>query len=204
MPRVSLVVATAELAALDPTFARMVDEHGPVRFARRPRVADRYETLARAIAYQQLAGAAAATIWGRVRVLVDGDFEPEVVLGLGEEPLRGAGLSRAKTAALLDLSAHVADGRLDLARIGRLDDEAVIDQLIQVRGIGRWTAEMFLMTALRRLDVWPVGDLGVRMGYSRIHGLDEPLTPVELHEAGERLRPYRSLAAWYCWRAIDG
>lgn len=203
MARLSPSSASLELAAIDPHFARLVDEHGPARFSRRPAVDERYETLARSIAYQQLAGRAAATIWGRVRVQVDGPFEPAAVLALGEPPLRAAGLSGAKTAALLDLSGHVLDGRLDLTALGRFDDAVVVEQLVRVRGIGPWTAEMFLMTALRRLDVWPVTDLGVRQGYGRIHGLVEPPTPAELLEAGESLRPYRSIAAWYCWRAMD-
>lgn len=204
MPRPSPAAASAALAELDPAFAPLVDRHGPARFARRPKVADRFETLARAIAYQQLAGVAAATIWGRVRALLDDDFEPALVLALGVEPLRGAGLSGAKTAALLDLAGHVDDGRLDLSRLGRLPDDEVVEALVQVRGIGRWTAEMFLMTALGRPDVWPVTDLGVRQGYRVIHGLPEAPAPAELHEMGERLRPHRSAAAWYCWRALDG
>lgn len=203
MSRLTPAAASRALAELDPVFAGLVAAHGPARFRARPRVADRYEHLARSIAYQQLAGRAAATIWGRVRALVDGPFVPEAVLALGEAPLRAAGLSGAKTAALLDLSAHVADGRLDLTAIGRRDDEEVVAELVQVRGIGRWTAEMFLMFVLHRLDVWPVTDLGVRNGYARAHGLAEAPTPVELAEAGERLRPYRSVAAWYCWRAVD-
>jgi 3-methyladenine DNA glycosylase/8-oxoguanine DNA glycosylase len=204
MARLSPSAASLELAELDPHFARLVDEHGPARFARQPAVDERYETLARAIAHQQLAGRAAETIWGRVRGLVDGPFDPAAVLSLGESPLRGAGLSGAKTAALLDLSDHVVDRRLDLAALGRLDDQTVIDLLVRVRGIGPWTAQMFLMTALRRLDVWPVTDLGVRQGYGRIHELVEPPEPAALLAAGESLRPYRTIAAWYCWRAMDG
>lgn len=203
MSRLTPARASLELAARDPVFAELVERHGPARFRPKPRVADRFEHLARSIAYQQLAGRAAAVIWGRVRGLVDGPFTPDGVLALGEPPLRAAGLSGAKTAALLDLAAHVADGRLDLGVLGRLDDEAVVAQLVQVRGIGRWTAEMFLMFVLHRLDVWPVTDLGVRNGYARAHGLAEAPTPAELAEAGERLRPFRSVAAWYCWRAVD-
>jgi 3-methyladenine DNA glycosylase/8-oxoguanine DNA glycosylase len=203
MPRLSPAAASLELAELDPVFAELVEVHGPARFQTPPRVDDRFETLARSIAYQQLAGRAAATIWGRVRDTVPGPFEPEAVLAVGIEPLRAAGLSGAKTAALLDLAAHVDDGRLDLTRLGRLDDEAVVEQLVQVRGIGRWTAEMFLIGGLRRFDVWPVTDLGVRVGHARAHGLPEPLSPADLLVEGERLRPYRSIAAWYCWRVVD-
>ena len=119
------------------------------------------------------------------------------------EALRGAGLSGAKARSIHDLAAHVADGRVRLERMGRLSDEAVILELTQVWGIGTWTAQMFLMFTLRRLDVWPVGDLGVRAGWARAHGLTEVPGPAELEVLGEVFRPYRSVAAWYCWRAVD-
>jgi 3-methyladenine DNA glycosylase/8-oxoguanine DNA glycosylase len=139
-----------------------------------------------------------------VRALyVPGPLDPAAVLATPEADLRGAGLSGAKTAAMLDLAAHAVDGRLELHRMGRLGDEVVIDELVAVRGIGRWTAQMFLIFALRRLDVWPTGDLGVRAGYGVAHGLTEPPTPKVLEELGEPLRPFRSEAAWYCWRAVE-
>ena len=128
---------------------------------------------------------------------------PERVLGAGEATLRSAGLSGAKAAALLDLANHELAGTLGLQRIGGLSDEAVLDRLVQVRGIGPWTAQMFLMFTLHRLDVWPVGDLGVRRGYSLAFGLTDMPAPAELEVAGERFRPYRSIAAWYCWRACE-
>lgn len=162
-----------------------------------------FEQLARNIAFQQLAGKAAATIWGRVRDLVQGPFTAASVLALTDEQLRGAGLSRNKMLSLRDLAEHVDDGRLPLARIARLDDEAVIERLTQVRGIGRWTAEMFLMSQLGRLDVWPVGDLGVRNGYGIIYGWETMPTVQQLAEAGQAFAPYRSVAAWYCWQAVD-
>jgi 3-methyladenine DNA glycosylase/8-oxoguanine DNA glycosylase len=195
--------ASRELAALDPVFAALYERHGPARYRPKPRVDERFRTLARAIAYQQLAGRAAAAIWARVEALCTEHFEPGAVLALGEEPLRAAGLSGAKTASLLDLACHVSEGRLDLAGAGRRSDAEVVRQLVEVRGIGRWTAEMFLISALHRMDVWPVTDHGVRSGYAASHGLDALPEPRELEEAGERLRPYRSVAAWYCWRAAD-
>ncbi len=166
-------------------------------------VARRFEHLARTIAYQQLAGRAAATIWTRVRLLVEGDFTPEAVLGLDPALLRGAGLSGSKTLSLLDLAEHAADGRLRLDRVGRLSDEEVIAHLVDVRGIGPWSAQMFLMHELGRLDVWPTGDLGVRVGFARAYRLDSVPSPRELEALGEPLRPYRSVAAWYCWRCAD-
>lgn len=195
--------AAAELAEACPVMAGLVALHGPPRFRRPGRDGSRFEALANSIVYQQLAGAAARSIWGRVRALVDGPFTAEAVLELPEEALRGAGLSGSKVASLRDLAARAARGELRLARIGRLDDQAVIDHLVTVRGIGPWTAQMFLMFTLRRPDVWPTGDLGVRAGYARAFGLPELPTPAELEVLGERFRPYRSAAAWYCWRAVE-
>lgn len=196
--------ASHALAALDPVMADLVARHGPMRVPRRPPVDRRFEDLAESITYQQLAGRAAATIWGRVRGLYPpGVLDPAAVLATPEESLRSAGLSGAKTAAVLDLARHVDDGTLMLDRAGRLPDEEVIAQLVQVRGIGRWTAQMFLMFTLHRLDVWPAGDFGVRTGYGRAYGLAEAPTERDLTGLGERFAPYRSVAAWYCWRSVD-
>ncbi len=183
--------------------ARLRELHGPCRLGARPRASERFASLARAIAYQQLAGAAASAIWSRAVVAVGGECSPESILGAGEATLRSAGLSGAKTAALMDLAGRELAGSLGLGRIGRLSDEAIVDRLVQVRGIGPWTAQMFLMFTLHRLDVWPVGDLGVRRGYSLAFGLADMPAPAELEVAGERFRPYRSIAAWYCWRACE-
>jgi 3-methyladenine DNA glycosylase/8-oxoguanine DNA glycosylase len=196
--------ASIALSQLDPVMGELVERHGPMRTPPVVPVDRRFEDLAESIAYQQLAGKAAATIWGRVRGLYpEGPLDPVAVLATPEDDLRAAGLSGAKTAAIRDLALHVAEGRLALAATGRLTDEAVIEQLVAVRGIGRWTAQMFLIFTLRRLDVWPTGDLGVRSGYGIAYGLTEPPTPKELEAVGEVFRPYRSVAAWYCWRAAD-
>ena len=117
--------------------------------------------------------------------------------------LLSCGLSRAKAAAIVDLAEKVSTGEVNLDRIGRLSDEAVIEQLVQVRGIGRWTAEMFLLATLGRLDVWPTGDYGVRVGFAFGWHLSEVPSPKELEVLGEPYRPYRSLVAWYCWRAAE-
>jgi 3-methyladenine DNA glycosylase/8-oxoguanine DNA glycosylase len=195
---------TAALLRLDPRFGPVFEAHGPVVLEARPRVDARFESVAATIAHQQLNGTAARTIWGRVRALVDGPFVPEAVLALDDDALRGAGLSGAKVRAVRDLAARVADGTVALDRLGRLGDDQVVAELTQVWGVGRWTAHMVLMFDLHRLDVWPTGDYGVRVGWARITGADEPLGPDELAEAGTHLAPYRSLAAWYCWRAIEG
>ena len=195
--------ASRLLAEKDPVVASMFERYGPMRVGRGVPVARRFEMLAQTIAYQQLAGRAAATIWSRVEALIEGPFEPHAVLSLDPALLRSAGLSGATTAAVLDLAEHVADGRLQLDRLGRLHDEQVIEQLVAVRGIGPWTAQMFLMNELGRLDVWPTGDLGVRVGFARAFGLGAVPTPAELLSHGERFRPHRSIVAWYCWRVTD-
>jgi DNA-3-methyladenine glycosylase II len=191
------------LSRTDPVLARMVKEQGVpelrYRRGRRPHFAE----LARMICYQQLAGRAAAAISGRFEALFDGPPTPEAVLALPIETLRGVGLSGAKTASIRDLAEKVEAGLVELDRIGRLPDEVVVQELTLVRGIGEWTAQMFLMFQLGRLDVWPVLDLGVRMGYARLFGLPEPLAPKALEVEGDRFRPYRSIVAWYCWRAAE-
>ena len=204
MARPTHADASAALAALDPTMARLVREHGPMRLPLPPRAGRRFEDLAESIAYQQLAGKAAATIWGRFRALYGpGPLDADEVLATPVASLRAAGLSGAKTAAILDLAGHVADGTLTLERAGRMSDDDVVAQLVQVRGIGPWTAHMFLLFTLQRLDVWPTGDYGVRTGYGLAYGMAEAPAPAALEELGERFRPYRSVAAWYCWRVLD-
>jgi DNA-3-methyladenine glycosylase II len=195
--------AAAELlASLDPVMAKLVEAAGPMRL-RRPQDTH-FAALVRAITYQQLAGAAAATIHGRLVAALGDRVEPAVLLGLSDEAMRGAGLSANKTASLRDLATKVLDGTvvLDPRGIARESDEEVITRLTAVRGIGEWTAHMFLLFQLRRLDVWPTGDLGVRKGYGLAWGIPMP-TAKELDPLGEPLRPYRSVAAWYCWRAVE-
>jgi 3-methyladenine DNA glycosylase/8-oxoguanine DNA glycosylase len=191
------------LADRDPVLAGLVERHGPMHLPPPPRASQRFEQLARSIAFQQLAGRAASTIWGRVRALVPGEFTPDAVLSIPEGDLAAAGLSRAKLASIRDLAEHVADGRVALDRIGRQSDDEVLRHLTAVRGIGPWTAQMFLLFTLHRLDVWPTGDLGVRVGFGRAWGLAEAPTPAELERLGEPYRPWRSVVAWYCWRAAD-
>ena len=200
----SVAAAIAEVAGRDPVMAALVERVGPVRLTATRRSEDGYfAELAESIAYQQLAGKAAAAIWARFRALVEGDLTPEAVLALPEPAMRSAGLSGAKAASIRDLAAKVADGTVPLGGIHRLPDDDIVDRLVAVRGIGRWTAEMFLIFTLRRLDVWPVHDYGVRKGWTVAYGLAAPPTPKELVALGERFRPYRTIAALYCWRAVD-
>lgn len=160
-----------------------------------------FESLARSIVYQQLAGAAAATIWGRVIAATGTPINPARLSRCSDEVLRACGLSAAKLRALRDLSDRAAG--LKLSSIHRAPDELVIERLTEVRGVGVWTAQMFLMFHLGRLDVWPNADLGVREGYRRVFGLSERPTDKALLPLGEIFRPYRSVAAWYMWRAVE-
>lgn len=193
--------AAAELAARDPIMARLVAAVGPPQL--RPRRGSSFEALARAICFQQLSGRAAATIYGRFEQAVGGTVVPEAVLATPLEDLRRAGLSAAKASSIIDLAEKVASGVVPLDDVRKLSDDELISRLVVVRGVGRWTAEMFLIFQLRRLDVWPVDDLGVRNGYARAYGLPEPPPPKVLAPLGDAFRPYRSVAAWYCWRAVE-
>jgi DNA-3-methyladenine glycosylase II len=203
-PRVARSYRTAAvlLAERDPVLARLVAETGLPTV--RPPAESHFGALVRAIVYQQLAGAAASAIHGRLIVALGGEVTPEAVLALSTEELRHAGLSGNKTASLQDLSAKVLDGTvvLDPKGLRRESDEEMVARLSTVRGIGKWTAEMFLMFQLCRLDVWPTGDLAVRKGYGLAWGIPTP-TIRQLDPLGEPYRPYRSVLAWYCWRAAE-
>jgi DNA-3-methyladenine glycosylase II len=202
MPRVSAAAATAEIARRDPVMAGLIERAGPLRI-RPPRDPDPFVELAQAIAYQQLAGRAAAAIWSRVAALFDGAMTPERVLETPDEAFRSAGFSAAKTRSVKDLADKILAGVVPVDRLRRMPDDEIVERLTQVRGIGPWTAEMFLIFTLRRMDVWPVLDYGVRSGYRTAYRLKELPTPKELQAEGERFRPYRTVAAWYCWRAVE-
>jgi DNA-3-methyladenine glycosylase II len=200
--RVSHAAAADILGARDPVLAGLIAEAGPIRISRR--TASHFGALVEAIVYQQLAGAAARAIHGRLLAALHDDVEPAALLALSDETLRAVGLSANKARSLRDLAIKVLDGTVVLAPRGlsRQSDEAVIASLSSVRGIGPWTAQMFLMFQRRRLDVWPVGDLGVRQGYGLAWRVPTP-TARELEPLGEPYRPYRTVVAWYCWRAVE-
>jgi len=163
---------------------------------------DHFTTLARAIVGQQVSAKAAEAIWQRFLALHDDGLRvrPGDVLAMREHDMRASGLSAAKVASIRDLAAHVDDGRLKLRSLGRRDDERIITELIQVRGIGRWTAEMFLLFKLGRPDVWPVTDLGIRNAVERHYRIADPS---RLAEVAEPWRPWRSVASWYLWRSLQ-
>ena len=201
MTRISLASAIEEVRTRDPVLANLMALVGPIRY--RPRNADgHFGALVRSIVFQQLAGRAAQAILGRVHATVGSPLTPQALTAASDEALRSAGLSANKLASLRDLAAKVLDGTIDLGASSRRSDEEIIASLVTVRGIGRWTAEMYLMGELRRLDVWPVDDLGVRQGYRLAWGLEVPPSPKELVPLADRFRPYRSVVARYCWEAV--
>lgn len=185
----------------DPVFGPWVRHIGSIRlpaFTEEP-----FYYLSRAIIYQQLATAAARTIHGRFVAALGGQVTPAKALRTSETKLRAAGLSAGKLAAIRDLAAKVRTGEVDVSDLEAQPDEEVVRRLTLVRGIGPWTAHMYLMFRLRRPDVWPIGDLGVRSGFAKIHALATAPSQKELEPLGELYRPWRSAAAWYCWRALE-
>ena len=193
------------LSAVDPRLAALIARSR--RYNIKPNGLVRpFDALAESIAYQQLSGKAAATIWGRVRALFPRRkyLDPKQVLATPDEKFRAAGLSRSKVAAIKDLAAKTIDGTVPSSRVLlKMSDEEIIERLIQVRGIGRWTVEMLLIFDLGRPDVWPVDDYGVRKGFAKTFGRRQLPKPKQLLKLGEKFRPHRSAAAWYFWRALD-
>jgi DNA-3-methyladenine glycosylase II len=197
--------ASAALARAERVLRPVIRRAGPCTLAPEKRF-DSFQALASAIAHQQLNGRAAATILGRFTEQVGKGRFPDarVVKKARFDALRGVGFSNAKALALKDLAAKALDGTVPpAATLRKMGDEEIIARLTEVRGVGRWTAEMLLMFRLGRLDVLPVDDYGVRKGYSQLFGARELVTPKALLALGERWRPYRSVAAWYCWRALE-
>ena len=187
----------------DPVMAALIRQHGPCGLADALR-ADHLSALVRAILFQQLSTKAASTIHSRlVALLPDGRITAEGLLGITDEQFRGVGVSRQKSLYLRDLVAKVQSGEVQLDGIEGLDDEAVVAALTGVKGIGRWTAEMFLMFRLHRPDVLPVGDLGILTAVQKAYGLRKRPTPERLRKLGEAWKPYRSVACWYLWRSLD-
>ncbi len=210
--------ALLHLKKSDPVLRAIIDRIGPFRMNYSP---PEFHSLAEAIIYQQLNGKAAETIFNRFAALAGDPLTPEGILKLTDEQMRAVGLSRQKSAYLKDLAAKTASGALDFARLANLPDEEVIEHLTQVKGIGVWTAHMFLMFSLRRKDVLPTGDFGVRMAMYR-HYLDRRAkagksvaskngrkrkiklpTPAQMEKIAKVWAPYRSVACWYLWRSLD-
>jgi DNA-3-methyladenine glycosylase II len=206
----TLKVARAELAASDPAMAKLIERLGDQSVATRRRSRgepkpDAYGALLRAIVGQQLSTQAARTIYGRILDLFGGTTpSPEQILAASESDLRGAGLSGRKVEYIRDLAAHVLDGELEIDRLEKLSDEEVIEEIVAVRGLGQWSAEMFLIFHLGRPDVISGGDLGIRKAIQLAYGMEEMPTPAEVEEIGKRWSPNRSLASIYLWESLAG
>jgi len=207
-PPYDVAAALRHLGAADPVLGRHIARVGSFGLRLR-QTKDPFLALAEAIVYQQLSGKAAATIFGRVTALVPhGRLEPRHLPAIEDRTLRGAGLSRAKVASLRDLAARSTAGEVPTLRVlATMDDEAIVERLTAVRGIGRWTVEMLLMFRLGRPDVLPLADFGIRKGFAKVfraqRGKDGLAAPADVARRGERWRPFRSVASWYLWRALD-
>ncbi|MGH9680240.1 MAG: DNA-3-methyladenine glycosylase family protein [Candidatus Acidiferrales bacterium] len=193
-----------ELARVDKRLARIIRRVGCFP-TKKQKSQPPFASLLQSIVYQQLAGKAATTIFGRVKALGANGFPtPEEILALGDAQLRGAGLSRQKIAAVRDLAAKTLDGTVPpLSKLRRMSEEEIHQRLTAIRGIGEWSVQMFLMFRLGRPDVLPIHDLGIRKGFQIVYGHKDVPKPQAILEYGERWRPYRSIASWYLWRAVD-
>ena len=202
--------ARLHLRRSDPKLGAIIKAVGPFTTKARR---DRFGTLVRSIVSQQIATAAATAIKGRLEVAIKENrktipkrgqpYCPETILNFSIDELRGIGLSRQKATYIQSLAQHVVDGDVDLSKMGKLDNEAVIESLIQVKGIGRWTAQMFLIFSLARMDILPVDDLGVKTAVRNTYGLDELPDKKTMEKIAEPWRPYASIASWYMWRSLE-
>jgi len=195
--------AISHLKQADPVMARIIGAVGPYKIVYRE---PDFTTLARSIVYQQVSGAAAATMLSRLTAAAGrgGKLSPKKILELGVDGMRPCGISRQKASYLMNLSAHTRSRAIKFGRLAELSDEEVIGQLTQVKGIGVWTVQMFLMFALKRHDVLPTGDLGVRNAIRKAYALETPPPPKEMERIATPWRPYASVASWYLWRSLDG
>ena len=192
--------AIVHLRKADPVMRAIIDQVGAYQIQFRD---PDFETLVKSIVYQQLSGRVAGVIFGRVTDAAGGRLTPEGILKLRPVRMRTLGLSGQKTAYIRDLARHTRDGRLAFEDLARLPDEAVIERLTEVKGIGVWTAHMFLIFALRRPNVLPTGDLGIRNAIRKAYGLLELPKPAEMETLSEPWRPYRTVASWYLWRSLE-
>jgi DNA-3-methyladenine glycosylase II len=194
-------IATKHLRNADPVLAEIIRRVGPCEFVKRKPT---FETLARSITFQQLSGKAAGTIFERVRRAVGRRFNAAAFLRLTPEELRACGLSRQKISSLTDLAERVYRREISFRKLDDLSDEEIIALLSQVRGVGVWTAQMFLMFALQRPNVMPLSDLGIRNAVRKAYGLEALPNAAELAQLAEKWHPYCSIASWYLWRSLDG
>ena len=193
-----------ELSTRDKRLARVIDAHPLCTIGRNPKPVTHFEALVESVISQQLAVKAADTIYGRVKDLTKGRMVPSRIADISEADMRAAGVSGAKFKTIQGLADAALSKKIKINTLHEIDDDQLIfDQLTSLWGIGPWTVDMFMMFQLGRLDIWPTGDLGVRRGWEKIYALKEEIEPKELDKKGEKFRPYRSVVAWYCWRALS-
>ena len=193
-----------EISSRDARFARVIAAHPLCTVGRNPKPVTHFEALVESVISQQLAVKAADTIYGRVKDLAKGRVIPSRIADISETDMRAAGVSGAKFKTIQGLADSAITKKIKINSLHEIDDDQLIfDQLINLWGIGPWTVDMFMMHQLGRLDIWPTGDLGVRRGWEKIYALKEEIEPKVLEKKGEKFRPYRSVVAWYCWRALS-
>jgi DNA-3-methyladenine glycosylase II len=193
--------AIQHLKQADPVLAAIIDRSGPYRMQYRDPI---FQTLVRSIVYQQLHGRAALTIFNRLAEAANADpMTPEAILRLRPQKMRSIGLSQQKTAYIRELAQHTRRGEIVFEELSSLEDAEIIERLTRVKGVGVWTVDMFLMFALRRPNVLPVGDLGVRAAMKKAYGLEELPRPAEMEKIAAPWRPYRSVGSWYMWRSLE-
>jgi DNA-3-methyladenine glycosylase II len=192
--------AIQHLKTADPALAAVIEKVGPYRMQYIPPT---FHSLVRSIVYQQLSGGAAATIFGRLVAATSNPVRPDTILALSFDQMRALGLSKQKAAYVRDLAAKTAAGGVLFEKLRRLSDQRIIDTLTEVKGIGVWTVHMFLIFALRRPNVLPTGDLGIRNAVQRVYGLKATPKPGDIEKIAERWHPYCSVATWYLWRSLE-
>lgn len=193
-----------EISVIDKKFAKVIAAHPLCTLGRNPKPVTHFEALVESVISQQLAVKAADTIFGRVKQAAGGRIIPGRIAGISEQEFREAGVSGAKFKTIQGLADAAITKRININKLHEIDsDEEIFNKLTGLWGIGPWTVDMFMMHQLGRLDIWPTGDLGVRRGWEKIYSLKEEITPLELLGKGEKFRPYRSVTAWYCWRALS-
>lgn len=194
----------SEISAVDKKFAAVIESHPLCTIGRNPKPVTHFEALVESVISQQLAVKAAETIFGRVKRAAGGRIVPARIAEVSELDFREAGVSGAKYKTIQGLADAALSKRININKLHEIDsDEEIFNQLTGLWGIGPWTVDMFMMFQLGRLDIWPTGDLGVRRGWEKIYSLKEEISPKALDAKGEKFRPYRSVAAWYCWRALS-
>ena len=192
-----------EISRIDKKFTPVITNSELCPLGQRASKSTHYQVLVSSVLSQQLATKAAATIKGRVRDLAGGKISPETIGTLSSDQLRSAGASGAKARTILELTQATIAGDIPFRKFGSMSNQEISEELTQLWGIGRWTVEMFLMHHMNRLDIWPVGDLGVRRGWELIHRLPDEIAPEALDKLGKKFAGHQSVVAWYCWRAID-